>query len=648
MDQRVEITQEAAEAPTASDKDFTAENEEVAGYAPEAASVAEEKAKADETARLAAETTPSQEELAEMTVEKLLGDETKFVAAPPSLGGPAPTAVVVPVVEAVPAAPVVAPLVPDTMSTEVSRNVFMTAINATAAQWDTLGTAEARGLAFGAAGAQALEAVGVKKPDVIVVNMSNEGELRFWNWELALNKRLFDKATAPSVDELAAIAEVVYHEARHGEQWFRVCQTYAGRDALSDVDIANTTGVPLDVAKAAHDEPIGKDGAAIDPDFIAWLDSIYGANAAHRNTTLTDLAREGATLTTLLEATNDRGKEYEVLTDALKVKQTAFETAVDNFNAKQIELENRATAWRQKDAERKAFEPTYIDVVRKAADAAVVRDAAAATWWEKDALRKTATTEREAAKAAQDTSAEKYRSKSSNRSLTARNWHTKKSQQAAAESRYRSAVDAYQALKTGSGTEEQKDAARETACTAWNQLVDAQNAFAMANTFWQNADAEFKAAEEAFKRDDAAFKAADTKWNEANTAFQEADAAWKAADADHTAKKAAYTEADRQYEALNSEAQTILDGWRACKVETEALEATKNTAHTEYSAKHAEQAAKLVEHQAAFAAWQAQKVIFDPIDAAYHALPEEVDAWREGTLISTEYKRLYGGGGGGG
>jgi hypothetical protein len=47
-------------------------------------------------------------------------------------------------------------------------------------------------------------------------------------WCIDLDRRGFSSSTAPSIDDMAELADSVYHECRHAEQWFLICRLLRG------------------------------------------------------------------------------------------------------------------------------------------------------------------------------------------------------------------------------------------------------------------------------------------------------------------------------------------------------------------------------------------------------------------------------------
>jgi hypothetical protein len=85
--------------------------------------------------------------------------------------------------------------------------------------------------------------------------------------------------------QLVDVAETVYHEARHCEQWFHMARFYAlGR---TQVDISQNLGIPVNIANAAFARKMTQSDKmnALTAD---WFKSVYGESS--REVTLTALA----------------------------------------------------------------------------------------------------------------------------------------------------------------------------------------------------------------------------------------------------------------------------------------------------------------------------------------------------------------------
>jgi hypothetical protein len=115
---------------------------------------------------------------------------------------------------------------------------------------------------------------------------SANGQLDFTGWRLDVNERVMNK-TAITDAEAASVADTIYHEARHGEQWYRMARLLAGKgkDAAA---IRKEMLVPDKVAKAAEKDPL-KGNSAEAKEAAAWHRSVYGSGAKKRNEILRSL-----------------------------------------------------------------------------------------------------------------------------------------------------------------------------------------------------------------------------------------------------------------------------------------------------------------------------------------------------------------------
>lgn len=127
--------------------------------------------------------------------------------------------------------------------------------------WNTLTAEERRqGLEDVINGAMAQADV----PDVDVwldpslAGTNTNGALRFRQWRIRLNP---DIVNGPMTqDRATALSGTLYHEARHGEQWYAMAQRRADRgdDAAQ---IHSDMNIPADIAQDAVDNPVGPDDA---------------------------------------------------------------------------------------------------------------------------------------------------------------------------------------------------------------------------------------------------------------------------------------------------------------------------------------------------------------------------------------------------
>lgn len=123
---------------------------------------------------------------------------------------------------------------------------------------------------------------------------TDDGQLIFKDWKLAINNKLLNGNHLPEA-KAKELANTVYHESRHAEQWYLIAQQKAAElggatgetPAQKAIAIRNAMGIPLATAAHAQQHPLDahdrRKACA-----QALNDSIYGAHAAHRNSTLHD------------------------------------------------------------------------------------------------------------------------------------------------------------------------------------------------------------------------------------------------------------------------------------------------------------------------------------------------------------------------
>jgi hypothetical protein len=111
--------------------------------------------------------------------------------------------------------------------------------------------------------------------------------LIFWEWviELGDHDYTMDIADSADVEQQAYQIKVVYHEARHAEQWFQIARARAGLGETPD-QIATSLQLPPHVAEVAALFPMTpQDGRYYQAE--EWYESVYGTGRPHRHEVLT-------------------------------------------------------------------------------------------------------------------------------------------------------------------------------------------------------------------------------------------------------------------------------------------------------------------------------------------------------------------------
>jgi hypothetical protein len=126
-------------------------------------------------------------------------------------------------------------------------------------------------------------------------------QLDFQTWSVQMDPGVMSNAAADR-STIGALAVTMYHEARHGEQWYRVAQAVAAgicvpagvvaanaRYGVTAQQIATALWIPQHIAQDAEQKKRFFP-AAMQALVTSWFSSIYGANAAHRMNTLNALS----------------------------------------------------------------------------------------------------------------------------------------------------------------------------------------------------------------------------------------------------------------------------------------------------------------------------------------------------------------------
>lgn len=176
------------------------------------------------------------------------------------------------------------------MSAQPNVDEFVKDFKQLQSDWPKL-TADEREQRLEALANRQLAKSGVPKVGVVPKTLpkGNGGHLDFNNWQLAVNKDQLSAATLSDA-EAKALANTVYHESRHAEQWYLMAQRRAmNGDKASD--IRDSMSIPGSVATAAEQRPLVVNSTSAACAQVLH-DSVYGTNAAARNTTLTGVMTE--------------------------------------------------------------------------------------------------------------------------------------------------------------------------------------------------------------------------------------------------------------------------------------------------------------------------------------------------------------------
>ena len=147
---------------------------------------------------------------------------------------------------------------------------------------------------------------------------SDSGSFSRVTWNVTINPAKFSdrhgitKVGELTADEAAEVADTIYHEVRHSEQYFRIARMQAGRSTKATpaeiaAEIKTNLSIPPDVATAAAGKPIKDDKThhAELAEVKDWESITVGIHATYKGVINTWMgeAEEALDLTTGLDAT---------------------------------------------------------------------------------------------------------------------------------------------------------------------------------------------------------------------------------------------------------------------------------------------------------------------------------------------------------
>jgi hypothetical protein len=128
---------------------------------------------------------------------------------------------------------------------------------------------------------------GVANPNLTWDDMDDNGQFRFRTWEVVLSNAVWN--TNPATENqrkmhISGLADTVYHECRHCEQWFRIARLLATQKKnlfsykYHKTDVVTMTGIPLRIVRLAREARSLSAGEKNEGQ--AWYEAIYGQSQA--------------------------------------------------------------------------------------------------------------------------------------------------------------------------------------------------------------------------------------------------------------------------------------------------------------------------------------------------------------------------------
>lgn len=165
---------------------------------------------------------------------------------------------------------------------------FCKGFKALMAKWDTLTPQEREkeleNLINNSLAQSSTPSVGVNSANL---SAGTNGQLDFTNWNLDINSNMLNSSLTPQ--QGSQLANTVYHEARHAEQWFAIAQRQAaGTPVPSAAQLSSSMHIPQPVAQQAVNNPLPS-GTPQGTFGDAMHRSIYGNRASYRNQVLNNI-----------------------------------------------------------------------------------------------------------------------------------------------------------------------------------------------------------------------------------------------------------------------------------------------------------------------------------------------------------------------
>jgi hypothetical protein len=183
---------------------------------------------------------------------------------------------------------------PTGLAQAIHLNTIVAAVQNVEANWATT-TPQQRVNTIATAVTNALTAVGVHLPTVTVADLGGQlnGQFDFGPWTLQINTQMAEGDNTLTVNQrketLARLGDVITHEARHCEQWWRML-LYQKRLMLDKDLLVTVTGLNNKMGNSCADAAVA---AAINSatvltvpersETIEWYDSVYGRNSSFRS-----------------------------------------------------------------------------------------------------------------------------------------------------------------------------------------------------------------------------------------------------------------------------------------------------------------------------------------------------------------------------
>ncbi len=104
---------------------------------------------------------------------------------------------------------------------------------------------------------------------------TNFAEFSWWEWDVKVNRDKY--VQTQEAGNAAENMDTIYHESRHGEQWWNIGRLLAGLYNMDGAAINKQTNLKLEIANAAAQDPILQSNAQTDA-ALRWYEQTYGGS----------------------------------------------------------------------------------------------------------------------------------------------------------------------------------------------------------------------------------------------------------------------------------------------------------------------------------------------------------------------------------
>lgn len=130
--------------------------------------------------------------------------------------------------------------------------------------------------ALAAASNGQLAAAGVPNVPITFGNANgNWAEFTWSTWSVSVDRAMY--LQAQEAGNAAENMDTIYHESRHAEQWWTIARLMAGLYEMDGAAINARTGLKLEIAEAAAQDPILQSNAQTEA-ALSWYNQTYGGS----------------------------------------------------------------------------------------------------------------------------------------------------------------------------------------------------------------------------------------------------------------------------------------------------------------------------------------------------------------------------------